>query len=155
MKKHILLFLTVALTAIIFIHSSMSAEISTAESDTALGILERLLQLVHIPSFFTSASIRKAAHFVQFAAFGTLLTCTSVAYCGRIKPQIFRILFFMLAVPVTDEFIQYFSVGRSSQVSDVLLDFSGCITGLLLVIAILAVIHRLHNSKERKTMKTG
>lgn len=152
MKKHILLFLTVALTAIIFIHSSMSAEMSTAESDTALGILEQLSQLVHIPNLFTPASIRKAAHFVQFAAFGALLTCTSVAYCGRIKPQIFRILFFMLAVPVTDEFIQYFSAGRSSQVSDVLLDFSGCITGLLLVTAILTVIHRLH---KRKKVKQG
>lgn len=138
MKKYIILFVTIAFTSVIFIHSSMSAETSTVESDAAFSMWDSISQFVHIPNFLTAISIRKAAHFVQFTVFGILLTSTVISFCGNIKNQIFKILFFLLAVPVTDEFIQYFPEGRSAQVSDVVLDFSGCIMGLAVTAAVFA-----------------
>lgn len=149
MKKHILLFFTVLFTAVIFTHSSMSAAASTVESDAAFGLWEQITMFLHMPAFLTAISIRKAAHFVQFAAFGVLLSNTVLAYCGNIKNEIFKILFFLLAVPVIDEFIQYFAEGRSAQVSDVLLDFSGCVTGLICVAVILKIIDRRRKKRSQ------
>jgi VanZ family protein len=42
-------------------------------------------------------------------------------------------LFGLLLVPVIDEFIQLFSAGRAGMVQDILLDFSGAVTGLVVV----------------------
>lgn len=148
MKKRILLFITIIFTAIIFIHSLLPAEISTIESDSAFGIWDRLSQFMHIPNFLTAISIRKAAHFVQFAVYGILVTSTSFAYNSKIKDQIFKILFILLSVPVADEFTQYFSEGRSAQVSDIVLDFCGCLTGFLITFAVLAVIYRIQKKSD-------
>ena len=50
-------------------------------------------------------------------------------------------LFAGLAVAVTDETIQIFS-GRGSQVLDVVLDFSGALTGILLVSLLIPLIEK-------------
>lgn len=118
----------------------MSAETSTVESDAAFSMWDSISQFVHIPNFLTAISIRKVAHFVQFMVFGILLTSTVISFWGNIKAQIFKILFFLLAVPVVDEFIQYFPEGRSAQVSDVVLDFSGCIVGFAVTAAVFAFL---------------
>jgi VanZ family protein len=48
--------------------------------------------------------------------------------------------FVCLATAVIDEFIQYFSPGRSAEVRDVLLDFSGAFLGVLMVMLIISLI---------------
>jgi VanZ family protein len=47
-----------------------------------------------------------------------------------------------LLVAVLDEAIQFFSSGRAPMVSDVLLDFAGALTGLLLMTLILWLFRR-------------
>ncbi|MBQ2212362.1 MAG: VanZ family protein [Ruminococcus sp.] len=65
------------------------------------------------------------------------------------KKNIFCILFFLLAVPVTDETIQYFSEGRTPLVRDVLLDFSGGLFGLLICFLFVCIISAIKKRKGR------
>ena len=53
-----------------------------------------------------------------------------------------------LFTAVTDEFIQSFT-GRGSSVRDVMLDFSGALTGILLTVFLSAIIKKC-NRKSRK-----
>ena len=72
--------------------------------------------------------IRKIAHFSEFAFLGALLYALR-AVNGRPAP--FTLLFFALACGVTDETIQVFT-RRGSSVTDVIIDFCGCVSGMLL-----------------------
>lgn len=148
MKKRILLFLTIIIVFFIFSRSSMSAVASTVESDSAYGTLDGILSFLNIPNLFDTGTIRKAAHFIEFAVFGFFLSSTVFAYCKKFKGEIFKILFFILAVPVTDEFIQYFPAGRSAQVSDVLLDFCGGLFGFLCLFLLIFVVSKFKKKKE-------
>lgn len=132
-KKWILAVLTVLVVSFIFIRSSMSAVESSGESSSVLQLFERLTSFFHIPLLFDDYSIRKLAHFTEFAVFGVMMSWTVREFSENFKGQIFKILFFLLAVPVTDETIQYFPAGRSAEVRDVLIDFGGALTGFLIL----------------------
>lgn len=150
MKKHILLIITMMITAVIFINSSMSATQSTVESDSAFSMLETITEFLHIPNLFTEITIRKLAHFVEFSVLGFFLSATVHAYFGTFKNQLFKILFFLLAIPIADEFIQYFSEGRSSQISDAILDFGGCIFGFLCLALFLKITEAIKKRRKSK-----
>ena len=47
---------------------------------------------------------------------------------------------------LTDETIQFFSMGRSSQVTDVWIDFAGVVTGTLLAFLVQAIVRRCKKS---------
>ena len=47
---------------------------------------------------------------------------------------------------LTDETIQLFSLGRSSQVTDVWIDFAGVVTGTLLAFLVQAIVRRCKKS---------
>ena len=75
--------------------------------------------------------LRKLAHFGEFGLLGAEL-CALLFLNRRARPQGFvNCAFAGLAVAVTDEALQLIS-NRGSQVQDVLLDFAGFVTGLLL-----------------------
>ena len=150
MKKKILLIITVLITAVIFIHSSIPAVESTVESDAAYGLLDGVTEFLHLPNLFTAVTIRKLAHFLEFAVYGFFLTATVKAHCTALKSEVFKILFFLLCVPVTDETIQYFPAGRSAQVSDVLLDFSGGLFGFLCMVILIAAVNFLRRTKSSR-----
>ena len=85
--------------------------------------------------------LRKLAHFGEFGLLGAelgLLLCLN----RRVRPQGFvNCAFTGLAVAVTDEALQLIS-NRGSQVQDVLLDFAGFLTGLLLCGLLCGIIGR-------------
>lgn len=146
MKKRILLLFTIIIIASIFIHSAMPGNESQTESDSVFLIFDRILTFLHLPNLFNEGTIRKLAHFVEFSFLGFFLSATVHAYSG-FKNQIFKILFFILAVPVADEFLQYFSEGRSSQVRDVLLDFSGGLFGFFTLWVLTLIIGSVKKKK--------
>lgn len=85
--------------------------------------------------------LRKLAHFGEFAVLGAEL-CTLLFLNLRARPQGFvNCAFAGLAVAVTDEALQLIS-NRGPQVQDVLLDFAGFLTGLLLCGMICGVSER-------------
>ena len=59
-------------------------------------------------------------------------------------------LFVCLATAVCDEAIQLNIDGRSGQVSDIFLDFSGCLFGLILTSIVIGIVLYLKKRKDRR-----
>lgn len=142
--------LTIALNAFIWLHSLASADESSKESEGVLNFLNNFLCGLGIEPMLTDFIVRKLAHFLEFTAFGALLSATYISYTNQLAKNIPNMLFILLAVPVTDETLQYFSPGRSPQVRDILIDFSGCITGLIFTALVFAIIKFLKAKKIQK-----
>ncbi len=106
--------------AVIFGHSLMPAAVSHGES---VGLLARLIALF---PFLTHRLLRKLAHFSEFFVLGFLL-----AQCLRVRLS--RPLLAGLLCALADETIQTFVAGRSGEVRDVWIDFSGVVLAAVLV----------------------
>lgn len=152
LAKGLLTFASVMLALFIFSNSLQTADASGEKSGFLTGLANQILGGLGLPLQVTDHIIRKLGHFSEFALFGALLTVTLRAYTPQVIRNLFAPLFLGLLTGVMDEFIQLFSVGRSSEVRDVLIDFSGVVTGVLLVLAVLALMKRrkTHSAKDKK-----
>lgn len=139
-KKIVMTTLTILLVIFIWSRSMASGENSANQSNAVLQLVNNMFNSLNINLQADGFIIRKMAHFLEFTALGVMLTATYSCYVDSYKNVIFQMLFILLSVPVIDEAIQYISPDRGPQVSDVLLDFSGCMTGLLITIAIITLI---------------
>ena len=76
--------------------------------------------------------IRKTAHMFEFCIFGTM--CYLAAYClsGRHDILVLSTSFAGLTAAVIDEYIQYHTPGRTGMVPDILVDFAGVTSGILI-----------------------
>ena len=89
----------------------------------------------------TEHFVRKAAHFCEFGLLGCELMLLFWLRSGVHFQNLCNAAFAALLSAVTDETIQIFS-GRGSQVQDVVLDFSGALTGILLMSFIIQLIEK-------------
>ena len=138
--KIILFLITGCYIAFIWVHSTMNAETSAGESLYVLEQLTNSLKSIGISAQLTDHIVRKSAHFCEFALLGCL-----TLWCGYLlKRNIVKLLmptgFVCLFTAVIDEYIQLFSEGRSCEVKDVLLDFTGSICGAVFFILITIII---------------
>lgn len=124
-KFWILLALALAWTGFIFARSLRTAEESSQES---AGILARLIALL---PWLTDHIVRKAAHFTEFFLLGGLTAFTCLA---AKTPRLWIVPLWGAAAAVTDEFIQRFVPGRSCELRDMLLDLSGVLIALGLIL---------------------
>ncbi len=127
----------------IFIHSAMSGDASTAESDILVLRLEDLLSMD--PALITFL-VRKAAHFVIYMILGVCLLLNVRDFCrsaGRTKGSAGAkraLLAWVIGTvyAATDEIHQLLVPGRNGQFYDVCLDSVGVICGVLLAAAVAA-----------------
>ena len=101
MKKRsfrIYLILTLLWAAGIFLHSAMPAAASNAESGGVLAVVQMILPWI------THGVLRKAAHFLEFAVLGILLTGTfhGARNFTLAKPMLFAVLTAMTALVLAD-----------------------------------------------------
>ena len=89
----------------------------------------------------TEHFVRKSAHFCEFGLLGCELMLLFWLRSGVRFQNLCNAAFAALLSAVTDETIQIFS-GRGSQVQDVVLDFSGALTDILLVSLIISLIEK-------------
>lgn len=89
----------------------------------------------------TEHFVRKSAHFCEFGLLGCELILLFRLRSGVRFQDLCNAAFAALLSAVTDETIQIFS-GRGSQVQDVVLDFSGALTGILLMSFIIQLIEK-------------
>lgn len=146
-RKRQLIFtlITAAFILFIFSNSLQNADTSGSKSSAAVTLLTNFFASVGIHIPVSEYFIRKTGHFTEFLILGMLLLGTLRTYTKDLMKNIFAPLFFGLATAVSDESIQLFVQGRSSQVSDVLLDFCGMVTGLLL----LGLIMKIHTVRKQ------
>ena len=91
------------------------------------------LELVH---FF----IRKGAHFTEYFILGNLLSLTVRE--AKWKKVLLAPWLMGTMVACCDETIQLFSDGRAGQITDVMLDSSGVLTGCVILTLVLALLER-------------
>ena len=89
----------------------------------------------------TEHFVRKSAHFCEFGLLGCELMLLFWLRSGVRFQNLCNAAFAALLSAVTDETIQIFS-GRGSQVQDVVLDFSGALTGILFVSLMIRLIEK-------------
>lgn len=125
----------VAILSFIWGNSAMPGEASGALSDWLGAFLGKIA-----PFLTTEAGLhflRKAAHFSEFAALGMTLSWLFGMVSQHKVWQFTLPLLCGAAAACIDETIQIFSPGRYSSIIDVLIDFSGVLTGcLVLLIAV-------------------
>lgn len=119
----VFLLLSAAWIAFIFCRSAQPA----ASSDEESGRL--LLWLQPFFPWMSNLIIRKAAHFTEFFILGALVSCT-VRAAG--KKNLWIPLLTGLLVAVSDELIQLTQAGRSCEVRDMCIDFSGVLLAAVL-----------------------
>jgi VanZ family protein len=160
------ILLTVAVLinmAIIYFFSSESKEDSGTRST---GVVTCLMHILH-PDYddldwdtqmeimaSTHHLVRKLAHFAEFGLLG-FLTTGLVIYVNRRKRWIKRWLewviptVFCLLYAISDEVHQIFS-DRGSSAKDVMIDFAGAVTGMLIMQAIVGIVRAVRRRRERK-----
>ena len=115
--------LTVLWVWFILSRSAKTAIESSEESGWVLELMRRLIPEIGMHT------VRKLAHFTEFAILGVLLW----ADCRLLKKsRWWTPLVAGLTVAAADESLQTFVPGRSGQVTDVLIDVSGVLAALLL-----------------------
>ena len=130
--------------AFIFSNSMDNADASTLKSGAVLALLRRILGSEG--AALTEFIVRKTAHFTEFAIEGVLLFLVVKGYTTRPLWFLGWPLLAGLMTALTDETIQLFSPGRSSQVTDVWIDFAGVVTGTLLAFLVQAIVRRCKKS---------
>ena len=128
-KIAIFLILTLAWTVFIISLSLNNAEESNKQSDTVVVMVKRVAQALGIDIADGSLLphyVRKSAHFIEFGILGMLCLPMFRALTQRTFAHVLISLGYCGLIAVTDEYIQLFTYGRSGQLSDVLIDFSGC-----------------------------
>ena len=133
----------------IFIHSLMNADDSAQESGSLLLFINGILKSLGTGIVLTDHMIRKAAHFTEFFTLGTLLVFTVYTYTKKTYLLIILPLFIGVSTACLDEFIQTFAVGRSGQLSDVLLDSAGTASAVFIIAVIMTIIR--NHQKKRET----
>ena len=127
----------------IFSNSMQPARVSSNSSQRVLRTLQELLRRLGHPgasASLTEHAVRKAAHFCEYSLEGFLLLLTTRAVTGHAWRFISWPALAGLLTALTDETIQLFSGGRSSQVTDIWIDFGGVVTGMALALALLWLI---------------
>ncbi len=132
----------IACIVFIFSNSLQIADVSEGASGRVLGILQGILRHLGLPGAadrLTMHIVRKLAHFCEYMLEGFLLTLCLRVYTRRFVRHISWPILGGLLTALTDATIQMFSDGRSSQLTDVWLDFSGAMAGILVGLFCLAL----------------
>ncbi len=156
--------IAIAINAYIVIHSCLDAMQSTEASSGVVEVTEEVINTV-APGTITPENHDSFASFVRkaFGHFGLFMVSgffSSLAFYLAISPfnkqkyyQIIIIaLSFGLLMGLVTETIQLYVPGRSGEITDVLIDFSGYLLGFLIILLILFLIIRHIRKEEKKQL---
>lgn len=136
LRKNIGLIIILGWLCIIFGFSSQSGEKSSSISK---GITKKIVVLVEGENFQNKVDVykfnkklRKVAHFLNYLTFSTILY-----YVFRKRGNKKAILLSLLICGIiasTDEFYQSFIPGREARVTDIIIDMSGAMSAILIIV---------------------
>ena len=154
MKRQGMIAIRVILTALsvmavgfIFYNSSLDAVESSGQSGSLLGVINDLLERIGLGIELSDHFIRKAAHFTEYFVLGALIGAAAYSYVMRRRRMLMITLPAGLAVAVCDELIQLTSVGRSCEIKDMALDFTGVVCASLILTLIMYLIEKKEGKK--------
>ena len=131
-KKRAFWIVYIGYTILIWRNSMDTAEVSSGKSERIVRWVNEVL--FSGDAVLTEHLVRKVAHFSEYAVAGVLgwLAFSVVWGAGKgIWQCLVNVCFAGVMTAFCDETIQLFVPGRSGQVSDMWIDFSGYITGVI------------------------
>ena len=143
----------IACIAFIFSNSMAVAAVSEQSSGRVLRLMQAVLRRLGHPALaerLTMHIVRKLAHFCEYALEGFLLMLCMRVYSRHPLRHITVPMLGGVLTALTDETIQLFSEGRSSQVTDVWLDSAGVLAGILVAIVLLLACEGLYYHIKRR-----
>lgn len=158
MLKHISLFCVIAIMITIFLLSAQPAKESSDLSGKIVNVVLKIIMpnyddlpliekeyIKEKMSFF----VRKLAHFTEFAALGFFLIMYLLTFQPYIKTFNLKLLIRICLgwlvctfYAITDEIHQMFVTDRYSSIYDVIIDSSGVLFGIILLIFLLSFVFR-------------
>lgn len=139
--------------AFIFSNSMAVAEVSSVSSGRVLQLLQAVLRRLGHPALaqrLTMHIVRKMAHFCEYTLEGFLLMLCMRVYSRRPLRHITVPMLAGVLTALTDETIQLFSQGRSSQVTDVWLDSAGVLAGILAALLLMGLWRLLFHHRKKE-----
>ena len=137
----------------IFSNSMAVAQVSSASSGRVLQQLQAILRRLGHPALaqrLTMHFVRKLAHFCEYLLEGFLLMLCMRVYSRHPLRHITVPMLGGVLTALTDETIQLYSPGRSSQVTDVWLDSVGVLAGILAALVLMALLHLLFHHRDKE-----
>lgn len=155
-KRMILIILTIIWMLIIFWFSSQN---STQSSGTSQKVIKAVLKIVsdveqeqeNIIVEQMQHIVRKMAHFSIYMIGGILLINLVSTYTAK-KAWIYAWLIGTMYA-ITDEIHQYFVPGRSCEIRDVVIDSSGVIIGIVMVVLIKYILTKLKTTMKKEALE--
>lgn len=139
--------------AFIFSNSMAVAEVSSVSSGRVLQLLQAVLRRLGMPGLaqrLTMHLVRKLAHFCEYLLEGFLLMLCMRVYSRHPLRHITVPMLAGVLTALTDETIQLFSEGRSSQVTDVWLDSAGVLAGILAALLLMGLWRLLFHHRKKE-----
>ncbi len=137
----------------IFSNSMAVADVSSVSSGRVLQLLQAVLRRLGMPGLaqrLTMHLVRKLAHFCEYLLEGFLLMLCMRVYSRRPLRHITVPMLAGVLTALTDETIQLFSEGRSSQVTDVWLDSAGVLAGILAALLLMGLWRLLFHHRKKE-----
>ena len=137
----------------IFSNSMAVAQVSSASSGRVLQLMQAALRRLGHPALaqrLTQHVVRKMAHFCEYMLEGFLLMLCMRVYTRRYVRHISVPMLGGVLTAMTDETIQLYSPGRSSQVTDVWLDSVGVLAGILAALVLMALCRLLFHHRDKE-----
>ena len=137
----------------IFSNSMAVADVSSVSSGRVLQLLQAVLRRLGMPGLaqrLTMHLVRKLAHFCEYLLEGFLLMLCMRVYSRHPLRHITVPMLAGVLTALTDETIQLFSQGRSSQVTDVWLDSAGVLAGILAALLLMGLWRLLFNHRKKE-----
>lgn len=139
LRSKILLIIGIIINIFIWTNSLLPASVSSSQSGFVADILYPPFEdIIEVNKFYQI--IRKLAHFTEFMLLGIVF---SLFYLSIGKNKYYFItLIHGLIVAIIDETIQLFIPGRAGLITDVLIDTSGVLFGLFIIILINKIFNK-------------
>ncbi len=139
-----------------------SAQTADQSNETSVSFTEKVLTLIW-PSFTEKVEaekqsilaslqffVRKSAHFSVYCALGVSCASALSTYRFKTKNKAISAVLICLVYAISDEVHQLFVPGRAGRITDVMIDLSGSVLGVMLVLGIVSVYRKSQLKKKNK-----
>jgi len=160
LKKYLVFAILFVYLVLIFLLSNQSGWLSNSLSSR---IVERAGEYISLPGFIHNILgtpgrnfnylFRKLSHFMEYAVLSVLMYKVAIIFVKRVKAALAASLVMCFTAAVFDEFHQAFVPGRTSLVSDILIDLSGSAAGLLFLYICKYLVSRVKSFDNRSAKR--
>jgi len=138
---------------------TLSSQNGTMSSDLSIRVARRIAKLIFFKYESMSEQlketivnglngfVRKLAHFSIYALLGINVSISVSFITNKIRSRIIMSVFVCGLYAALDETHQYFVSGRSGAITDVLIDTSGSVFGIIAVLTVCSVIYYIKNKR--------